>query len=172
MRFFGIKLEKLIFPVNETVMELMRKVGELESGNKFLTNSKGSSARGKYQIMNSTFKRIVKYYNSLGFIEDDKVFLNHNEDNDDSVMLLLMDYYTRTLKSVFDLVDITPGIIYLCHFIGAERALKLLKHSDYTVKSVLSNNEVTWNKDVFKRFSLNMDTTTGYQFIDKIDSLI
>lgn len=172
MRFFGIKLEKLIFPVDETVMELMRKVGELESGNKFLTNSKGSSARGKYQIMNSTFKRIVKYYNSLGFIEDDKVFFNHNEDNDDSVMLLLMDYYTRTLKSVFDLVDITPGIIYLCHFIGAERALKLLKHSDYTVKSVLSNNEVTWNKDVFKRFSLNMDTTTGYQFIDKIDSLV
>lgn len=172
MRFFGIKLEKLIFPVDETVMELMRKVGELESGNKFLTNSKGSSARGKYQIMNTTFKRIVKYYNSLGFIEDDKVFLNHNEDNDDSVMLLLMDYYTRTLKSVFDLVDITPGIIYLCHFIGAERALKLLKHSDYTVKSVLSNNEVTWNKDVFKRFSLNMDTTTGYQFIDKIDSLV
>lgn len=172
MRFFGIKLEKLIFPVDETVMDLMRKVGELESGNKFVINSKGSSAKGKYQIVSGTFKRIVKYYNSLGFIEDDRVFLSHNEDNDDSVMLLLMDYYTRTVKSVFDLVDITPGIIYLCHFIGAERALKLLKHSNYTVKSVLSNNEITWNSDVFKRFSLNIDTTTGYQFIDKIDSLV
>lgn len=172
MRFYGIKLEKLIFPVDETVMELMRKVGELETHNQFLNNSKGSSAKGKYQILNSTFRRVVKYYNSLGFLDDDKVFLNHNEDNDDSIMLLIMDYYVRTLKSVFDLVDITPGTIYLCHFIGAERTLKLLKHNNYTIKSVLSSNEITWNKDVFKRFSLNIETTTGYQFIDKIDTLV
>lgn len=172
MRFYGIKLEKLIFPVDEIIMELMRKVGELETHNKFLSNSKGSSAKGKYQILNSTFKRIIKYYSSLGFIEDEKVFLTHNEDNDDSIMLLIMDYYVRTIKSVFDLADITPGTIYLCHFIGAERSLQLLRHSNYTIKSLLSNNEISWNKDVFKRFSLDINTTTGYQFIDKIDSLV
>lgn len=98
MRFFGIDKDKLIFKVDDVIMDIMRNIGDLESKNTFVSNSKGSSAKGKYQIIGSTFRRIIKYYNSLKFITDQKAFLTHNSDNDDSIMLLLMDYYIRTIK--------------------------------------------------------------------------
>lgn len=171
MRFFGIDRDKLIFNVDDLIMTIMRNIGDLESKNTFISNSKGSSAKGKYQIIDSTFRRIIKYYNSLKFITDQKVFLTHNPDNDDSIMLLLMDYYIRTMKSVYDLVDINTGIIYLCHFIGAERAVKILKHPERPIKYYLSENEIKWNSDVFKRFKLNIDEANGEKFIDTINEL-
>lgn len=171
MRFFGIDRDKLIFNVDDVIMTIMRNVGNLESKNTFIANSKGSSAKGKYQIIGSTFRRIIKYYNSLRFITDQKVFLTHNADNDDSVMLLLMDYYIRTIKSVYDLADINTGIIYLCHFIGAERTVKVMKHPERTIKYYLTDNEVKWNTDVFKRFKLNIEDTNGEKFINTINDL-
>lgn len=91
MKIIGIEEDKLLFKVNEQVLSIIKNIGKLETNNKYINNTKGSSAKGKYQIIDSTFKRIVKYYKD---IIDEKKFTSHNAENDDSVMLLLLNYYS------------------------------------------------------------------------------
>lgn len=95
MKIIGIKKDKLLFEVTEQVESIIRNIGRLETNNKYINNTKGSSAKGKYQIIDSTFKRIVKYYQE---IVDESKFTKHTAENDDSIMLLLLNYYREKIK--------------------------------------------------------------------------
>lgn len=46
-----------------------------------------------------------------------------------------------------------------------------MKHPEKMIKYYLSENEIKWNSDVFKRFKLNIDDTNGEKFIDTINDL-
>lgn len=162
MNIVGIDESKLNFTVNEKVLSIIRNIGRLETNNKFLTNSKGSSAKGKYQIINPTFKRIIKYYAD---IIDISKFKTHNATNDDSLMLLLLNYYREKIKNV----DLDLGTCYLAHFLGAERANKMANNKDIIVSELMTDNELKWNSDVFKRFKLDINCTAE-EFIDVINN--
>lgn len=163
MKIIGIKEDKLNFKLNEDVMNIIKNIGILETNNKFLNNSKGSSAKGKYQIIQSTFNRIVKYYKD---IIDQSKFSKHTAENDDSVMLLLLNYYREKIKGV----QMDLGTCYLAHFLGAERANALANNLSSVVSNSMTDNELKWNADVFKRFKLDIDCTAK-EFIERINSL-
>lgn len=163
MKIIGIEEDKLLFKVNEQVLSIIKNIGKLETNNKYINNTKGSSAKGKYQIIDSTFKRIVKYYKD---IIDGKKFTSHNAENDDSIMLLLLNYYREKIKSG----DLDFGTCYLAHFLGAERANKFSANKDLIISDFMSDNELKWNADVFKRFKLDIKCTAR-EFIETINKL-
>lgn len=163
MKIIGIKKDKLLFEVTEQVESIIKNIGRLETNNKYINNTKGSSAKGKYQIIDSTFKRIVKYYQD---IIDESKFSKHTAENDDSIMLLLLNYYREKIK----VGNLDFGTCYLAHFLGAERANKFAKDQSLVISDFMTDNELKWNADVFKRFGLNINCTAK-EFIDKINEL-
>lgn len=162
MKIIGIKEGKLNFTLNKSVFDIMKNIGRLESNNHFKLNRE-SSAKGKYQIIDQTFKRIVKYYSN---IIDNSKFKSHTIDNDDSVMLLLLNYYREKIKNV----PLDLGICYLAHFLGAERANYFVHNPNTVVINKMTECELKWNAKVFRRFNLPLNCT-AQQFIDKINSL-
>lgn len=163
MKIIGIEKDKLLFQVNDQVLSIIKNIGKLETNNRYLYNTKGSSAKGKYQIIDSTFKRITQYYKD---IIDPIKFSKHNAENDDSVMLLLLNYYKEKIKTI----SLDFGTCYLAHFIGAERANKLVNNKDLIVSDLMTDNELKWNADVFKRFKLDIKCTAR-DFIETINKL-
>lgn len=163
MKIIGIKKDKLLFEVTDQVESIIRNIGKLETNNRYINNNKGSSAKGKYQIIDSTFKRIVKYYKD---IVDETKFTKHTAENDDSIMLLLLNYYREKIK----VGNLDFGTCYLAHFLGAERTNKFVNDQSLIISNFMTDNELKWNADVFKRFNLDLNCTVK-EFINRINEL-
>lgn len=120
--------------------KLLSKIADIESRFDVLAKSKTSSARGMFQIINTTEIWLRELCYIEGDIYDIKVnsemaacYINHNK-----------KYLKRKLNRDINMLD-----LYLAHFLGAYRAYKFLQLSNKDYAYKIFKNESRANRSIF-----------------------
>lgn len=133
---------------NDPLAQYLRKTALAESGGNDSAKNPTSTAVGKYQFIEGTWKDMVKKYN-LGYTLEDRKDPNKSE----KVMRLFTQENENILKPVIGR-ELTDGDRYLAHFLGAYGARNLYKVDPNTPVNTLfsenvlnSNRSIMFNKD-------------------------
>lgn len=102
--------------------------GPESRGNDFATNGMGSSAAGRYQFIEETFKGLYKRVYRVNDAAAEAAW-NSNRKFDVGVQEALMDRLVADNAAALERAGIAadPGNLYLAHFAGAGKAIELLR---------------------------------------------
>lgn len=102
--------------------------GPESAGDDFATNRMGSSAAGRYQFIEETFKGLYQRVYRVGAAEAARVW-NSNRKFDGGVQEALMDRLLADNAGALQRAGLPadPGNLYLAHFAGVGKAVELLR---------------------------------------------
>lgn len=121
--------------------------GPESGGNDQATNGLGSSASGRYQFIEGTFKEYYRKVYGASEAEAERVW-NSKRRFDPEIQERLMDAFTDNNARILQRagMDLSTGNLYLAHFAGAGRAVKLLQAApDAPVSRFFTAEEIAQN---------------------------
>ena len=121
-----------------------QKIFKVEAGGKVRAKNPYASAAGPYQFIKSTWNSLCREM-GVNYSLEDRYDMNKATQ--------VMAYFTKKNEAVLrrNGVPVNNMTRYMCHFLGAGRAAKLLKASDDTpLTAFLSAHEMNVNKGYVK----------------------
>jgi hypothetical protein len=126
-------------------LQVMARIRRSESsGNDRAENPQpGQSASGRYQFIRSTFVGLHRQVFGGNMSDGERWQQRFDGRVQDRLMHAAMDGYEATFRRAN--VPITPGNLYLAHFLGPERAARVLRNPSAPIGSMLSAEEIRVN---------------------------
>ena len=114
-----------------------------ESSNNDRAANRKSTARGRYQFIDSTWKSLHRRFYGTDGLDD-----RFNPEKQELFMNVLMDENEAALRKAK--FEVTAPNLYLAHFAGWPDAIKLLRNPAASAEALLGKDAIRANKEVLQ----------------------
>lgn len=125
--------------------QFMRQVRHAEAGDndRAVNPQPGQTASGRYQFTKRTWVNLHRQVVGGNMTDEQRWAQRFDNDLQDRLMNTATDTYERVLSAAHQ--PITAGNLYLSHFVGPERAVRILQNPNAPISSVMTAQEIRVN---------------------------